>query len=389
MLNWLARYAPLRDLLLDDAGRPRTSILDVGCGPHGMACAFPDVPFAGTDVLFPHQVTPSMVGIRSRPGPLPFADGAFGTVLCLDVLEHIPGPDRPGFVAEMTRVAAERVILACPSSEAQAIDDFVRAQAGEPMPLWLAEHYDCGLPTPTEIEACVSRVPGFRARELGTGNGLLSVLVALGDMLPVTAGAARVEYAAHRDQWTELLASATFGPSPRKAWAVERVDARRPLVRADCPRDDVAAALRCPDCGGAHSDLACAGCGRPVALDDTGAWDLASESAVAASEPARAPAALDINAANVLWLRPRWDRPATWVPALHAYVELSGPDSDSCLVLDASDGSDIAEVVAQACADLAGDVPFGDVLLVTEPAVRPHGATDVDGPATVTAALAA
>ena len=99
-----------------------------------------------------------MVGIRCRPEGLPFRDDAFGVVLCLDVLEHVPAAERAGFVQELARVAAERVILACPSSEAQAIDDLLVTTfqtAGTALPSWLTEHYDCGLPTPDEIaEAC-------------------------------------------------------------------------------------------------------------------------------------------------------------------------------------------------------------------------------------------
>jgi hypothetical protein len=48
-----------------------------------------------------------------------------GVVLCLDVLEHVPAADRAGFAHELARVAAERVLLACPSSQAQAIDDLL------------------------------------------------------------------------------------------------------------------------------------------------------------------------------------------------------------------------------------------------------------------------
>lgn len=384
MLNWLARYAPLRDVLLDGDGRPRSSVLDVGCGPHGLSCAFPDVPFAGTDVLFPHAVAPTMVAVRSRPGPLPFADGAFGTVLCLDVLEHVPRADRAGFVDELARVAAERVILGCPSSETQPVDDFLRAVLGDPPPTWLAEHDACGLPEPAEIATLAQAPAGFTARPLATCNGLLAILIALGDSLPVLAGTAADELARHRDRWLELLGGATFGDSPRKVWLIERDAARRPLVGPDCPRAEVAAALRCPDCGGAHRDLACAGCGRPVATDPTGAWDLAT-----AAGPPPAPAALDTDAATVLWLTPRWDRPATWVPTLEAYIERTGPADDCCLVVDAVGAGDgAATAVAQACADLAGDRPFGDVLLVTEPARRPARARDVDGRAAVLDALA-
>jgi SAM-dependent methyltransferase len=379
MLNWLARYAPLRDLLLADDGRPRTSVLDVGCGPHGLACAFPEIPFVGTDVLFPGAVAPTMVGVRSRPGPLPFADGAFGTVLCLVVLEHVPSAERAGFVAELTRVAAERVILACPSDEAQGMDDFIRALVGEPMPVWLAEHYECGLPSPKQIARC-SEVPGFTARPIATSNGLLAALIALGDMLPVTAHGAAVEFSRHRAEWIDLFATATFGDSFRKAWSIERVEARTPLVGRDCGRPEVAAALRCPDCAGAHRDLVCTGCGRRVTVDATGAWDLADPA------PTAAPA-LDTDAGTILWLAPAWERPETWVPALAAYIELTRPEDDCCLVLHAPGVPAVADAVVRACDDIAGAGDYGDILLVDAPMQRPERAHAVDGPAMVAAAI--
>jgi hypothetical protein len=376
MLNWLARYAPLRELLIDDSGSPRSSVLDVGCGPHGLACAFPEVPFVGTDVLFPSSVVPTMVGVRSRPGPLPFADGSFGTVLCLDVLEHIPAPDRAGFVVELTRVAAERVVLACPSDEAQVVDDFVRSLTGDPMPDWLAEHYECGLPTPDEIGRCAD-VPGFTARPLATTNGQLAMLIAMGDMLPAFARDGAMEFQRHRDQWIDLFASATFGDSQRKAWLIERVEARQPLVGPGCGRSEVAVALRCPDCGGTHRDLVCIGCGRGVTVDTAGAWDLATPAPT-----------LDTNAGTILWLAPDWNRPNTWMPALEAYVQLSGPEDDCCLVLHAPGAPGVAAAVSEACHRVADSKSFGDVLLVDTPMAVPPRAQTVAGHAAVAAALA-
>lgn len=44
---------------------------------------------------------------------LPFGDGSFDTVACYDVLEHVI--DLSGFVAEMCRVARQRVVVAGPN----------------------------------------------------------------------------------------------------------------------------------------------------------------------------------------------------------------------------------------------------------------------------------
>jgi hypothetical protein len=276
VLNWLARYAPVVALLRGDP--EPVSLLDVGCGPHGLACAM-DGEFAGIDVLFPQPVAPAMHAVRSRPGPLPFADGAFDTIVCLDVLEHIPGPDRDAFVAELARVAARRVIVACPSSECQTLDDHMAAMlgtGGRPLPEWLAEHYACGLPTPEAIAAACD-VDGFTARELPMPSGLLSAMTVLAEFTPAFGPQAAAESAALRDEWIDLYARATFGPSWRKGWVLERVAARAPIVD---PRDydgGLRAALRCPDCGHTHDDaLRCRGCGRAVTVDAQGALDLAS-----------------------------------------------------------------------------------------------------------------
>jgi hypothetical protein len=77
------------------------------------------------------------------------------------------------------------------------------------------------------------------------------------------------------------------------------------------------------------------------------------------------------------------------MPALEAYIALSAPHGDCCLVLDASDAPQVAGVVAQACADLAAGREFGDVLLITEPTPRPAHVRFVGDPASVAAALQA
>src|SRR5689334_21467861 len=114
MLNWLARYAPAM-AALESAGH-LGSILDVGCGRHGLACVRPQQPFFGLEIAFTGPPVETMVAFEAEPGPLPFADDAFDTVLCLDALEHVPPPERAGFVAELARVTARRMLLACPST---------------------------------------------------------------------------------------------------------------------------------------------------------------------------------------------------------------------------------------------------------------------------------
>ncbi len=78
---------------------------------------------------------------------LPFADGAFGMVVSLDVLEHVAPEKRADFVAEACRVAANHVVIAAPFASDgvraadRAIHEYVYELSGAPQ-RFLAEHVD-------------------------------------------------------------------------------------------------------------------------------------------------------------------------------------------------------------------------------------------------------
>ncbi len=96
------------------------AILDVGCGtgrihhalwmrtvlrPHG---------YVGVDVTVAmvERAKERYAGVDFRVADihgLPFADGAFGSVVCVDVLQHLPAIEEP--IAELCRVAREQVFL--------------------------------------------------------------------------------------------------------------------------------------------------------------------------------------------------------------------------------------------------------------------------------------
>ena len=123
----------------------------------------------------------------------------------------------------------------------------------------------------------------------------------------------------------------------------------------------------------------CVGCGRRVTTDAAGAWDLATPSATPR---------LDTDAGTVLWLTPNWEQPATWMPVVKAYVELSKPEDDCCLVLRAPLIPNVADDIERACDEFAGGIGYGDILLVDAARPRPTRAHPVDGHAAVVAALA-
>ena len=326
MLNWLTRYTPAALATLHDAG----SILDVGCGPHGLACIAPDVPFVGADVAFEGEPAPSMVPVVLEPGPeLPFPDDAFDTVLCLDVLEHVPPAQRAPFLRELARVAARRVVLACPTAAAQPLDDLLRRRLGTPQPAWLVEHGECGLPTDAELarllEECFE-TDGFAATPMAMPNDLLCSMIVLADCDPATAPAALESFRRHGHEWAALLAGASFGGSFRAGWVIERTAPRAARIAGDLDRGGLKAALR--------------------ALDDT--------------------VELDSEAPLKLWLSPDWTAPETWLGALARYVAHAPADGSTCLCLDISgaDGSLAAELAAVACEALAGEREFAEVLIV-------------------------
>jgi SAM-dependent methyltransferase len=326
MLNWLTRYTPAALAVLDDVG----SILDVGCGPHGLACIAPDVPFVGADVAFEGTPAPSMVAVTLQAGPLlPFPDDTFDTVLCLDVLEHIPPAERAPFLHELARVAARRVVLACPTAAAQPLDDLLRARLGSPQPSWLVEHGECGLPTGAElatlIETCFAG-DGFAATPLPMPNDLLCSMIVLADCDPAVGPAALASFRRHGQEWAALLAGATFGTSFRAGWVLERTAPRAARIPGD--------------------------------LDRTGLQ--------AAVDGLAGSVALDTDAALKLWLAPDWTRPETWLGALARYIAHAPDDGSTCLCLDVTGSEDglATDLAAVACETLAPDGAFADVLIV-------------------------
>src|SRR5205823_3735421 len=95
-------------------------ILDVGCGLgyYGRALRAAGHDWLGVEIKASDCAALAQAGLPHRqiePGPLPFADGAFDSALCIEVLEHIENP-RP-FLAEVHRVAPRQLIVSVPNCE--------------------------------------------------------------------------------------------------------------------------------------------------------------------------------------------------------------------------------------------------------------------------------
>jgi len=138
------RFKATADLLEDLAGPQSLSILDVGSLDNTFALFLPR-----------HQVQPWNDHILSSTGGLPLPDKTFDVAVALDVLEHIPPPERPFFMGELARISKLACVFAFPIASAALVEEFVLRLTGSK---WLAEHKEYGLPDPAEIEAIFKRL---------------------------------------------------------------------------------------------------------------------------------------------------------------------------------------------------------------------------------------
>lgn len=94
------------------------SVCDIGCGTGALLrrvqAARPDVTaLTGVDFTAgPELADPGITYLAARIEDLPFADGAFDTVICTHVIEHILDYRRA--IAELRRVARRRLIIVVP-----------------------------------------------------------------------------------------------------------------------------------------------------------------------------------------------------------------------------------------------------------------------------------
>ena len=108
---------------------------------------------------------------RADAGRLPFCDGTFDIVSCLDVLEHVPRDRRPGVIREISRVCRGWLLIAVPFADdgsparERLFADFIAA-TGQLEHQQLGEHIRFGLPTHAEM---LGMLPAA-TRSFGYGN---------------------------------------------------------------------------------------------------------------------------------------------------------------------------------------------------------------------------
>jgi hypothetical protein len=133
-------------LLIGDAER----ILDVG-GTQGILASF----LPGRAVTTVNLEPPADVLVSGVE--LPFDSASFDAVASIDVLEHLPAPERRAHVRELRRVSRATIVVCCPlgtpghrAAEAD-LARWYREQTGRPQ-RFLEEHHAHGLPSREELE---------------------------------------------------------------------------------------------------------------------------------------------------------------------------------------------------------------------------------------------
>jgi SAM-dependent methyltransferase len=87
----------------------QASVLDVGCYDAPLRALVGSARYTGVDVAGHPDITLDLESAKR----LPFDDGAFDTVLCIDVLEHLD--NLHGIFDELVRVAKRHVIVSLPN----------------------------------------------------------------------------------------------------------------------------------------------------------------------------------------------------------------------------------------------------------------------------------
>ncbi len=92
---------------------------------------------------------------------LEYADDTFDFVISVDMLEHVPKSQRGNIISEMLRIAKTYMILAFPTSGKSLVyeEKLERryTRYGLPVPKYLKEHMQCGLPDENEIMQMIKR----------------------------------------------------------------------------------------------------------------------------------------------------------------------------------------------------------------------------------------
>lgn len=180
LIDWMYRYEPVLDCILQ-AATP-LEILDFGCGNNGLGAVYAE-PYYGIDLVPIRPAVPNMIPID---GVHPFElERQFDLVCAMDVLEHIPVPERPRFFDTLKRISRKWVVFSYPTIETGRLIDIETLaifSGGPPenVPDWLVEHLALEPPDPAVVTAQLERAGLRIVKQFSNTNRLFHYLGCIG-----------------------------------------------------------------------------------------------------------------------------------------------------------------------------------------------------------------
>jgi SAM-dependent methyltransferase len=183
--DWAMRYVPIVRRLRGH-GLDSKRVLEIGANANGLA-RFASLRLVAFDLARTHldeaRVAPGVVPCQGDIAALPFPDGAFDIVACIDTFEHLPDSLRANAAREILRVLAPRgvAVVSFPSGNAaRKAEEYIRSEyfhyTGQKL-RWLEEHAAGGLPDAAAMTSLFAKHPGASRRVTREANANIRVWI--------------------------------------------------------------------------------------------------------------------------------------------------------------------------------------------------------------------
>ncbi len=147
--------------IIEKTKKNEPSIIEIGSGKIGIT-SYLKQKVIGVDVTFDDY--PPLGSLEEKiynGSTLDYFDNSFDFVISVDTIEHIPKDERQKIITEMLRITKKYTILAFPCSKKSQLYEkkLLRKYTsyGLPVPKYLKEHMECGLPDENEIMGMIKR----------------------------------------------------------------------------------------------------------------------------------------------------------------------------------------------------------------------------------------
>jgi len=142
------------------------SIMEIGSGKVGIT-SYLKQQVIGVDIAFNDYPSLSYLKEHIYDGStLEYQDNSYDYVISVDMLEHVPETKRKKIIEEMLRVTKKFMILAFPCSNKSILYEKklerIYIRSGQPLPKYLREHLQYGLPEEKKIVRIIEQGMALR-----------------------------------------------------------------------------------------------------------------------------------------------------------------------------------------------------------------------------------